>query len=194
MKLSLILLIILTLFSCDSSTESKTVQKEYEKEAFDSFEDENYEDAEDKFIKALESGNLLHPDSVLAGLGLVQIRLYKYESALTYIDSALSINPNMTEALFGKSLIEYAFKNYSETIRLGNLIISNTPNWAFSYDKSLNINDVYLHVSMAYYQLKEYQNSYNTIVNVSNPSFNLSDPELEKKLGLLLENLILEFD
>ena len=163
------------------------------KTAYNLFQSERYDKAEIAFKNALSSGTIVRRDTIFTGLGLTQIRLYKFNDALLNLDSALQINADMTEALFGSMLLQYSFKrDFSSAIVIGNKIVRNDSNWIFSYDNTSNIDDVYLHLALSEFELQNFNASYNYTKKISNKVLDPNASNFISELAKLHSQLSIE--
>jgi len=190
----IITLFTLLFFSCESIVFDDDEKKiDLIRTGFTLYKNEKYDLAEETFKLALATGTVVRKDTALTGLGFTQIRLYKLDSALVHLDNALTLNPTMSEALYAKMILYYAYKkDYSIAIDLGNRIISNDPNWMFLYDNTSNIKDVYLHLALSEFELQHYVQSYEFTQKISSKILDPNASNFTSELAKLHSELSIE--
>ena len=191
----LIIVVTLMFFGCDKTVvfEEDRTKVDNLRDAFGELNEGNYIEAEEIFQDAINLGTIARTDTLYAGLGIAQMRLYKFTEALVSLDSALVHNPTMIEALYPQMVINYAFlQMFNTTVEIGNKIVEINSDWVFKYDITSNIKDVYLHLALAEFELKNYQSSYEFTKNISTQILDPLDSNFIVNLAELHAQLSIE--
>lgn len=168
-KLIVVFSMFLMFFSCDDIIFDEDSDKlNVLSEAIKDYQSGDYESAKERFTEVLNSGTVARRDSIFMGLGYSETKLHNFDLANVALDSALALNPLMTEALYGKMVLSYSFyEEYDLAISYGSKIVELDSNYVFKYTSTSNIKDVYLHLALSEYQNKEYLKSYDYTKKIS---------------------------
>ena len=123
------------------------------------FDDSNLDEAKTWFKEAIIT------DSSYAdgynGLGWSLAYMDSIETAYSVFQEGINIGDTtdcFVDLLAGRIFTSHALAKYDSVVVLSDKFLEMGELWSFSYDNSLNENDVYIILSLSYFSLKEYEN------------------------------------
>ncbi len=170
LKISFVVIFALLFITCDKNTEPKEkTAAQLLAEGWQAYQGKNYQLAQTRFSEALtKDANLV---DAINGLGWTNAKLNKIDTAISFFDSGLDIDPSNLELMAGLAFVYNAKKKYQSSNELANSILQVNQNWSFSKDPSVNYQDIHLLLARNYFAIAEYVLSYEH-VKILNPQFN----------------------
>lgn len=156
------------------------------------FQQGDYLNAENFFLIVISKPNEdLKPEAYM-GLGFSQMRNDDAFSAYQTLQDGLNISPDNIDIQAGLSLLEYATRqNYQAAITYARSVLAAAPDYIFSYDTSLDKNDLLVNIALSQYLLQQWEDCIATIRDLD-PAYNLdtSQNEFRTKIFQKLEELL----
>ncbi len=154
------------------------------KRAWDSYEAENYEAAEESFEEVIT----LDPSIVDAhiGLGWTHGKMASLQECIANFQSALSQEPQNVDALAGIALAYLAEDEYDQAIAKASQLLAISPDYSFEHG-SVTSRNLHLVLAESYYYTGDFSKAHSE-VDILNPGNEL-DSSSEDYAASLLEEL-----
>ena len=160
--------VFLALFitSCEDNGEEPgiIVAEELIASGWVNFESEDYSAAVGDFNLALDEDSTAL--EAYSGIGWSQIRLDQIDSAQINFIVALDRNYAGKEILAGLAAISLANEEYTIAIVHAKSILSTDADWVFEHDNSIDYNDLWLIVAIAYFHEGDFTEMEAAILNI----------------------------
>ena len=145
------------------------------------FTNGNYADA----ITAFEALTASNP-AAFAGIGWANLRLGNLAAA----DAAFNSAGNLADAHAGRAFVKWALGEYAATITEANAALTLSANYVFSFDTSVNKDDLRLHIAYANFHIAAYADCI-AAIKILDAAYNanVSDPDIADQLLTKLEIL-----
>jgi len=156
------------------------------------FQQGDYRNAENFFRIVISKPNEdLKPEAYM-GLGFSQMRNDDAFGAYQTFQEGLTISPDDIDIQAGLSLLEYATRqNYLAAITYAQSVLTAAPDYIFSYDTSLDKNDLLVNIALSQYMLQQWDDCIATIKDLD-PAYDMDtgQNEFRTKIFQKLEELL----